>query len=125
MPYHHWKCPPELWVRLRPLAQEMRCKPTVAEERLWQQLRNRQIAGCKFRRQHAIERFIVDFYSAEARIVIEVDGDIHLQTQENDATRQNVLESFGVAVIRFTNDEVLNGMEEVLKKITEVVITRT
>jgi hypothetical protein len=59
------RTPPEVWANLGPLAQQKRQSPTAAEQRLWLRLRNRQIVQAKFRRQHTIERFIVDFYCAE------------------------------------------------------------
>lgn len=102
----------------------MRTNPTPAEKALWVRLRNCQVLGCKFRRQHSLERFIVDFYSSEAMLVIEVDGDIHLQTQEADAIRQEVLESMGLHVLRFTNDQVLTEIEEVVEQIGMIVELR-
>jgi len=74
-----WRTSPALWAKLRPLAQQMRLEPTLAEQRMWQYLRKRQL-GVKFRRQHVIDRFIVDFYAREARLIIEVDGPIHQYT---------------------------------------------
>ncbi len=112
-----WKAPAELWDKLKPLAREMRVTPTAAEDALWQHLRDRRLASMKFRRQHAIERFVVDFYCSEARIVIEVDGDIHNHTHEQDRTRQDFLEQQGLRVLRFTNDEVRNNIHEVLRMI--------
>ena len=61
-----WHTTPEIWERLKPLARQKRKVSTEAEERLWHFLRNRQLSGKKFRRQHSLERFIVDFYCAEA-----------------------------------------------------------
>lgn len=95
----------------------MRCEPTPAEEKLWQKLRNKQLLGFKFRRQHSIDRFIVDFYCGQANLIIEVDGSIHEYTQMEDAIRQEFLESLGFRVIRFRNEEVLNSLEGVLEKI--------
>ena len=73
-------------------------------------------------RQHVFHRFIVDFYCHEARLVIEVDGAIHEYTQEEDALRQEFLESLGLRVLRFTNGEVLQHTRAVLKRIGEVLI---
>jgi very-short-patch-repair endonuclease len=109
--------PPHLWARLKPLARQKRRRPTPAEDILWQRLRNRQIADAKFRRQHTIERFIVDFYCAEAQLVVEVDGPIHDYTPEEDAIRQEFLESLGLRVIRFTNDDVLHHLDAVTEAI--------
>jgi very-short-patch-repair endonuclease len=115
---------PELWIKLKPLAREMRHMPTIGEERLWLRLRNRRLHHAKFRRQHAIDRFIVDFYCAEARLIVEVDGVIHDYTQDEDAIRQEFLESLGLKVIRFTNGEVLQSLNGVVERIGEVLEER-
>jgi very-short-patch-repair endonuclease len=95
----------------------MRHQPTPAEEKLWQKLRNKQLLGFKFRRQHSIDRFIVDFYCNEAQLVVEVDGEIHDYTQEEDAIRQEFLESLGLRVVRFRNEAVLSSIDGVLEGI--------
>jgi very-short-patch-repair endonuclease len=77
------------------------------------------VQGLKFRRQHAIDRYIVDFYYPEARLVIEVDGPIHEFTQDEDTQRQLKLEEHGLRVLRFSNDQVLYKLEDVLAKIIE------
>jgi very-short-patch-repair endonuclease len=118
-----WKVSADLWAALKPLARQNRRQPTPAEKLLWGHLRNRQLAGFKFRRQHAIERFIVDFYCAEAWLVIEIDGPIHDYTAEGDAIRQRILESTGLTVIRFSNDEVLRHTEAVLAHIAAAAKT--
>jgi very-short-patch-repair endonuclease len=115
---------PELWIKLKPLAREMRHTPTPAEDQLWRRLRNRRMHGAKFRRQHAIDRFIVDFYCAEARLIVEVDGVIHDYTQEEDAIRQEFLESLGLKVVRFTNGEVLQMLNAVVERIGEMMLER-
>ncbi len=116
-----WKTTPELWRKLKPLAREMRHEPTIAERHLWLHLRGQQ-HGFKFRRQHAIDCFIVDFYCSAAQLVVEVDGAIHHYSVEEDAMRQEFLESQGLRVIRFTNDEVLHDGQNVIKAITEALI---
>lgn len=108
---------PKLWEKLRPLARQMRCEPTVAENVLWQKLRNRNLNGVKFRRQHAIDRFIVDFYCDEFKLIIEVDGEVHQYTLEEDMLRQEYLESLGLRVLRFTNEQVLENILAVLDQI--------
>jgi very-short-patch-repair endonuclease len=95
----------------------MRHEPTPTEDALWQALRGRQLEGVQFRRQHAIDRFIVDFYSREARLVIEVDGPIHQYKAEEDAIRQQFLESTGLHVLRFSNQEVQQSLPNVLARI--------
>ncbi len=115
-----WSTPPELWEKLKPLANQMRSEPTPAENHLWRFIR-KQALGVKFRRQHVFHRFIVDFYCREAHLVIEVDGAIHEYTQEEDALRQEFLESLGLRVLRFTNGEVLQHTQAVLERIGEVL----
>ena len=112
-----WQTSPELWEKLKPLAIQKRKEPTEAENALWEKLRDRQINNAKFRRQHSIDRFIVDFYCSEAHLIIEVDGSIHEYTQDEDKLRQEFLESLGHQVIRFSNEEVLNSIDKVLEKI--------
>lgn len=116
-----WRTTPGPWARLKPLTREMRHEPTQAEEALWRQLRRRQLDGLHFRRQHSLDRFIVDFYCASAGLVIEVDGSVHEGSQEGDATRQGFLESLGLRVLRFTNQQVLNDPDAVLRQIREAV----
>jgi very-short-patch-repair endonuclease len=95
----------------------MRREPTPAEQKLWQKLRHKQLLGFKFRRQHVIDRFIVDFYCREARLVVEVDGEVHQYTQQEDAIRQEFLESLGLRVVRLRNEDVLNSIDGVLEEI--------
>ena len=104
-------------IRLR--ARELRREATPAEAYLWSHLRGRQLQGLKFRRQHPIDRYIVDFVCVEARLIVEVDGDIHLAQQEYDAFRTGYLESRGYRVIRFANDTVLNNVDAVLAAIQQ------
>ena len=108
---------PKMWEMLKPLARQMRRQPTGAENALWQALRNRKLQGHRFRRQHAIERFIVDFYCREADLVLEVDGPIHDYQPQEDALRQEYLQSLGLRVLRFGNEEVLGDLEGVLARI--------
>ena len=99
-------------------AKNMRHNATDAEEALWQKLRNRSL-GDKFRRQHLIEDYIVDFVNLENKLVIEVDGGYHSEKEqiEFDELRTKYLNFFGFKVIRFTNEEVLQNIENVLEKI--------
>lgn len=112
---------PDLWAKLKPLARQKRRDPTPAEDALWQRLRNRQIADTKFRRQHTIDRFIVDFCSTDAQLVIEVDGPIHEYTPAEDAIRQEFLEGLGLRVLRFTNDAVFSTADDVVRQICEAI----
>jgi len=95
---------------------ELKGNPTVAESALWQRLRDKQV-GVKFRRQHIVGKFIADFISLPARLIVEVDGKIHDYQQRDDAERTKYLEEQGFKVIRFTNDEVLASIDSVIEKI--------
>lgn len=110
-----------IYHEIRQRAYTMRQNPTPAEDALWAQLRRRQIGAFHFRRQHPIDRFIVDFYCAKARLVIEVDGNVHDQPgyDEHDSQRQAHLESLGLRVLRFTNDDVMTELPRVLEIIAE------
>jgi very-short-patch-repair endonuclease len=88
-----------------------------ATRKLWSRLRNRQLNGFKIRRQHPIDRFIIDFYCDEAKLCIEVDGDSHAEQIEYDQARTAYLNELGYAVIRFTNREVFSQCEGVLQQI--------
>jgi very-short-patch-repair endonuclease len=103
--------------KLTVVAREMRHLPTPAEDLLWQHLRGRQLAGYKFHRQYSIDRFIVDFFCASAALIVEVDGSIHQQQAEADQERELILTSYGFRVLRFTNDQVIKQMDQVLQEI--------
>lgn len=92
---------------------------TDAERLLWRLLRNRQISGFKFRRQHPIGPFIADFACLEKKIIIELDGGQHASTSARDAKRSYYLEAEGFQVMRFWNNEVLFETDAVLNAILE------
>jgi very-short-patch-repair endonuclease len=117
----HTNTPKDIYEKTKFLAREMRSNPTAAENHLWQRLRKEQILGFKFRRQYTIDRFIVDFYCTEARLVIEVDGSIHDEQQEADQLRTEFLESLGLRVLRFSNGEVIQQTNGVIERIAEVL----
>ncbi|MES1026016.1 endonuclease domain-containing protein [Gloeocapsa sp. BRSZ] len=98
-------------------ARNLRQNLTPAEKTLWQALRNRQLNGLKFLTQHAVGSFIVDFYCAECRLVVELDGEIHEQQLDYDTARTKQLQHFGLQVIRFRNQEVMTNLEGVLQQI--------
>jgi len=101
-------------------ARELRQPLTPAEEKVWARVRARQL-GLHFRRQHPISRFIVDFYCAAARLIVEVDGEIHAEPDqiEYDAARTEWLMSHGNRVMRFSNRDVRENLESVLASIAE------
>ena len=103
------------------VARSMRHQPTRAEEVLWQRLRRRHHAGLKFRRQHPIGRFVLDFYCPELKLVIEVDGAIHETQEDRDATRMEWLKTRGYHVLRFRNDDVLHRLPLVVQRIDDAV----
>ncbi len=94
---------------------------TEAEQKLWSALKQRQVHGFKFRRQHPVGRYIVDFVSLEAKVVIEVDGGQHQKQEEYDAAREAWLNKQGYKVVRFWNNEVLEQFESVKGKVWEVL----
>ena len=99
------------------IARRLRKDQTVAEKIMWNELRNKKFLNLKFRRQHLIKGYIVDFYCSEVKLVVEVDGLIHLKQVEEDKERQENIEKAGLKVIRFKNEEVENNLEEALIKL--------
>jgi len=98
-------------------ARQLRRPQTPAESVLWARLRERQLGGFKFRRQHPVGRVIVDFYCNACRLAVEVDGDSHAEQAEYDEARTEWLREQGIRVIRFTNRDVLHHLDAVLEKI--------
>jgi len=120
---HYHTTTPKQWEQLKPFAREMRHHPTLAEDHLWQFLRRRGIGGVRFRRQHAIAGFIVDFICISKQLIVEVDGGIHALAahQLYDQERQSQLEAQGYRVLRFTNEAVLGKTDSVLDEIRRAV----
>ncbi|MBK8752832.1 MAG: endonuclease domain-containing protein [Candidatus Competibacteraceae bacterium] len=102
-------------------ARELRSNMTNAERHLWKHLRQRQIAGYRFRRQMPMGSYIVDFICLERRLIIEIDGSQHQEQQVYDARRDQWLAEQEFQVLRFWNNEVLNQTEGVLMRILEVL----
>jgi len=104
-------------------ARILRKTMTKAEETLWNHLRKKQFEGLRFRRQHPIGRFIVDFYCHALKLVIEVDGNIHQEDlqKERDENRTYELQKLGLTVLRFDNEMVLKDIPKVLKDIEEYI----
>jgi very-short-patch-repair endonuclease len=100
--------------RLVEFAKSMRREMTEPEKLLWHQLRAKRFEGTKFRRQNVVGKYIADFYSRSAMLIIEVDGDTHAFQNDYDVIRENYLGALGFNVIRFTNSEVMTNMEGVL-----------
>ncbi|OYT74538.1 MAG: hypothetical protein CFK49_07830, partial [Armatimonadetes bacterium JP3_11] len=108
------------------MARALRKRETPSEQMLWHLLRNRQLGDFKFRRQHPIGSFVADFYCHEAQLIIEIDGSIHAEPTQNqrDQVREQILSLYGMACLRFTNEEVKNETERVLQTILEVAQER-
>ncbi len=96
---------------------------TKAEIILWSRLKGRQMMGYKFCRQHGVGKYIVDFYCPELRLVIEIDGDIHGYDNQiiKDRARQNYLESLGLIIKRYTNDDVIKNLNGVLENLGDAI----
>jgi very-short-patch-repair endonuclease len=96
---------------------------TEAECFLWKHIRNKKLGGLRFRRQVSIGYYIIDFYCAEKRLAVEVDGKYHIQkeVQKHDAYRADFLTALGISVVRFSNEEVMNDIDAVCRKIIEAL----
>lgn len=105
-------------------AKDNRDRPTEAEEALWEMLRLRRLRGLRFRQQHVVGRYILDFYCAEHRLAVEVDGRIHERTIEYDTVRDEYLRARGIRIIRVSNEDVLVNMADVLAQILHEAYTR-
>ncbi len=103
------------------IRRELREKATSAERTLWDCIKSKKLQGLKFRRQHGIGRWVVDFFHGASRTVIELDGTIHNdpEVREHDRVRQEYLESIGCTVLRFKNEVVFYHLEIVIQKILE------
>ncbi|WP_166209535.1 endonuclease domain-containing protein [Cognatiluteimonas telluris] len=105
-------------------ARQLRRRQTDAERKLWHQLRNGALMGCKFRRQHPVGPYIVDFICVEASLVIELDGSQH-QGCGADAARTSFLEREGYRVLRFWNNDALMQTDSVLAIVYDVLFATT
>lgn len=106
---------------LKKRRKELRNNSTHAEWLLWAQLSNKKLFGYKFRRQYSIKNYVVDFYCPKLKLAIEVDGDSHCVTEqmEYDKKRQKDIESWGIKVIRFTNIDIYENLNEVIEIISK------
>lgn len=101
-------------------ARRLRTNQTEAEKQLWSRIRNRQLFGIKFKRQAPMDRYVVDFVSAEAKLIVELDGSQHAENRA-DEVRTKTLENMGYFVLRFWNNEVLTNPDGVLETIARTV----
>ncbi|MEJ8570528.1 endonuclease domain-containing protein [Microbaculum marinum] len=107
--------------QFRKRSAELRSRQTRAEARLWSALRNRRLAEWKFRRQHPIDRYVVDFVTIGGKLIVEVDGVTHVTGEERakDDERTRILESLGFRVVRVSNTDVYENLDGVLAMIFE------
>ncbi len=118
------------FLRITDLCRELRKNETPSEKLLWTELRNQNFYGYKFRRQHPFTYqtvqhkpsfFIADFYCSEKNLIIELDGRVHDFQKHYDAHRDAVLAELGLKTLRFTNDDLAQNMDTVLKRIEEAL----
>ena len=102
-------------------ARILRKKMTTQEELLWERLNKKQICNMRFRRQHPIDFFIADFYCHEVRLVVEIDGGIHNEKREYDNGRTAEMDKYNITVIRFSNNQIENQIENVIIEIENTV----
>ena len=103
------------------IAERLRREMTATEKMIWKKVANRQL-GVRIRRQHPIWKFIADFYCHEVKLVIEIDGGIHLpEYKEYDISRGIILKEFQIEILRFTNDEVIKETSLVIEKIKSTI----
>jgi len=109
--------------RFKQRARTLRARQTSAESRLWRELRGRRLSRWKFRRQHLIDRFIVDFVTIDGKLIVEVDGATHSTQVEiaRDEDRTRILESCGFQVLRVTNIDVYENLDGVLELIDKTL----
>ena len=106
--------------------QELRNAMPDAEVILWSRLKGRQLLGCKFRRQYSVRSFVIDFFSVEVKLGIELDGESHFQpgAREYDRNRQQFIERFGIRMVRVLNTDIYDNLDGVLEMIGREVVQR-
>ena len=107
-------------------AKGLRRNQTLAEEHLWNRLRNKQLLECKFRRQHPLNKYIADFYCHKLKYVIEVDGGYHLTKEQSkyDFNRDGEMKELGILVRRFRNEQILLNLEDTIESISKDILKR-
>ena len=107
--------------RQKTSARKLRRQQTDVETKLWMRLRDRQLCGAKFRRQHPVGPYIADFCCVERALVVELDGGQHAEQAAADRARTDFLESRGYCVLRFWNNDVLTNLAGVVERIGDVL----
>lgn len=121
-PAYFYGATEETFERAKSLRKEM----TNGEKLFWQILRRNNVKGFYFRRQHPINRYIADFYCHKAKLVVELDGEVHnsIDAKEHDENRDAVMMNFGITVLRFKNDDAVKNTDFVVKEIEKHLISR-
>ena len=111
----------------KPLIKALRHNPTETEKKLWSRLRNRQLSGAKFRRQQSFGPYILDFYCAESKLAVELDGGQHNRPERaaHDKHRDEYLKQEGVTILRFWNNQLFDEFEGVLDVILTALKSKT
>ena len=105
--------------------QSLRNNMPPAEQLVWARLKGKQIENCKFRRQYSVGAFVIDFYTVEIKLAIEIDGDSHFTdgAEVADRERQSFIESSGIRFLRFTNRQVYEELDAVIEAISQMICT--
>ena len=106
-------------------ARGLRNNQTKTEKILWNRLKGKQVLGCKFTRQKPIDKYIVDFYCHELKLVIEIDGFTHDFKIDYDNKREKVLKNLGLNILKFNDERVYNNIEEVVQNICDWIEPHT
>ncbi|RYF52798.1 MAG: endonuclease domain-containing protein [Cytophagaceae bacterium] len=103
----------------------LRQQQTEAEKAFWEVVRGNRLGGLKFRRQHPIGYFIADFYCHQYKLVIELDGSVHdeIEQQEYDQNRDGWMREYGLTILRFTNQDVFDTIDFVKQQIRQLIIS--
>jgi very-short-patch-repair endonuclease len=109
--------------KLKRYSQELRKNMTDAERLLWSKLRKKQLKGCQFYRQRIIGNYIVDFYCSEAKLIVEVDGGQHYDSEgrKKDELRENYMKNLGLEILRVSDCEVFKNIDGVVERIFEML----
>ncbi len=102
----------------------LRSRLSKAEAVMWMYLSRKQVLGYKFRRQYGVDQYVIDFYCPELKLAIEIDGESHIHqgAEEYDYFREEHIKTYGIRFLRFTNDEVLKGLQGVIEKIENEIV---
>lgn len=110
--------------KLKNKARDLRKNSTFSEVLLWNEIKAKRMMGCQFMRQKPIGNYIVDFYCSKLQLVIEIDGESHVDKEEKDKKRQSWLESIGLSFLRFSDHDVKTNLDGVLKTIELWIVNK-